>query len=108
MKTSTRCASLSKQFQFDDDENFFQIFQKTLEDAIFNDWDADPLTLDDFKEGIKEFKSNYTVVDMRNVWIKYFEFDAQRNNVQSWWRVEVTAILTEKHYFSCYVQSCFQ
>ena len=46
--------------------------------------------IDNFKEGIKEFKSNYTIVDMRNVWIKYFEFDAQRNNVQSWWRVEVT------------------
>ena len=27
---------------------------------------------------------------MRNVWIKYYEFDAQRNTVQSWWRVEVT------------------
>ena len=26
---------------------------------------------------------------MRNVWSKYFEFDAQRNTVQSWWRMEV-------------------
>ena len=34
---------------------------------------------------------------MRNVWIKYFEFDAQRNNVQSWWRVEVTRKSDQKN-----------
>jgi hypothetical protein len=87
-----------KAFQFDDDENLFADFSENVRvDAIFNDWDADPMTLDDFKEGIKGFKSNYTIVNMRNVWIKYYEFDAQRNTVQSWWRVEVTRKSDQKN-----------
>ena len=79
-----------KALQFDDDENLFVDFSENVQvDAIFNDWDADPLTLTDLKNGINQFKSDYTISDMRNVWSKYFEFDAQRNTVQSWWRMEV-------------------
>jgi hypothetical protein len=79
-----------KALQFDDDDNLFVDFDENVRiDGLFNEWDNDPLSLDDFKAGIKDFKSNYTIVSMNNVWIKFFEFEAQRDYVQSWWRVGV-------------------
>lgn len=77
-------------FEHDDDENLWVDFAENVQvDGLFSDWDDDPMTLTDLKSGMKEFKSKYTIKSMDNMWIKYFEFDQQRDNVQSWWRLEV-------------------
>ena len=58
--------------------------------GLFNDWGNDPLSKADFKALQMEFLESYSVNSFDCVWIKYYEFDSQRNYVQSWWRVSLT------------------
>ena len=37
-----------------------------------------------------DFLASYTVNSFDCAWIKYYEFDSQRDYVQSWWRVSLT------------------
>ena len=77
--------------EFGDMDAFYEAFADNAQfDGLFNDWGADPLTKDAFKAAQMEFLKSYSVNSFDCVWIKYYEFDTQRNYVQSWWRVSVT------------------
>lgn len=80
-----------KALQHNDDENLFVDFAENVNvNGLFNDWGNDPLSLNDLKAGFKNFKSNFTIKSMDNMWIKFFEIDSGADFVQSWWRVSVT------------------
>jgi len=80
-----------KALQYDDDKNLFIDFAENVNvNGLFNDWGNDPMNLDGLKDGFKNFKSNYKINSMDNMWIRYFEIESDSNFVQSWWRVSVT------------------
>ena len=77
--------------EFNDMDAFYEAFADTAQfDGLFNDWDSDPLNKEDFKALQMEFLASYTVNSFDCAWIKYYEFDSQRDYVQSWWRVSLT------------------
>ena len=77
--------------EFNDMDAFYEAFADTAQfDGLFNDWDNDPLNKEDFKALQMEFLASYTVNSFDCAWIKYYEFDSQRDYVQSWWRVSLT------------------
>jgi ketosteroid isomerase-like protein len=77
--------------EFNDMDAFYEAFADNAQfDGLFNDWGNDPLSKADFKALQMEFLESYSVNSFDCVWIKYYEFDSQRNYVQSWWRVSLT------------------
>jgi hypothetical protein len=56
-------------------------------DGLFNDWDNEELTMEEFKAMQLDFLNTYTIQSLDNIWIKYYEFESQDNHVQSWWRL---------------------
>jgi hypothetical protein len=77
--------------EFNDMDAFYEAFADTAQfDGLFNDWDSDPLNKEDFKALQMDFLASYTVNSFDCAWIKYYEFDSQRDYVQSWWRVSLT------------------
>ncbi|MDC1198372.1 hypothetical protein N8Z99_00155 [Flavobacteriaceae bacterium] len=77
--------------EFNDMDAYYEAFTDTAKfDGLFNDWDNDPLNKEDFKALQMDFLASYTVNSFDCAWIKYYEFDSQRDYVQSWWRVSLT------------------
>ena len=77
--------------EFNDMDAYYEAFTDTAQfDGLFNDWDNDPLNKEDFKALQMDFLASYTVNSFDCAWIKYYEFDSQRDYVQSWWRVSLT------------------
>ena len=77
--------------EFGDMDAFYEAFADDAKfDGLFNDWDNDPLTKDQFMAAQMDFLKLYSVNSFDCVWVKYYEFDSQLNYVQSWWRVSVT------------------
>ena len=80
-----------KALQYNDDENLFVDFAENVNvNGLFNDWGSDPMNLDGLKSGFETFKSNYKIISMDNMWIKFFKIESDSNFVQSWWRFSVT------------------
>ena len=77
--------------EFNDMDAYYDAFTDTAQfDGLFNDWDNDPLNKEEIKALQKDFLATYTVNSFDCAWIKYYEFDSQRDYVQSWWRVSLT------------------
>lgn len=77
--------------EFNDMDAYYEAFTDTAQfDGLFNDWDNDPLNKEEIKALQKDFLATYTVNSFDCAWIKYYEFDSQRDYVQSWWRVSLT------------------
>ena len=77
--------------EFNDMVAFYENFDDDAEfDGLFNDWDNDPLNAEEYKKAQEVFLKNNTINGMDCKWIKFYEFDSQRDYVQSWWRVSVT------------------
>ena len=77
--------------EFNDMDAYYEAFTDTAQfDGLFNDWDNDPLNKEEIKALQKDFLATYTINSFDCAWIKYYEFDSQRDYVQSWWRVSLT------------------
>lgn len=77
--------------EFNDMDAYYDAFTDTAQfDGLFNDWDNDPLNKEEIKALQKDFLATYTINSFDCAWIKYYEFDSQRDYVQSWWRVSLT------------------
>ena len=76
--------------QYGNMDHFFEAFDENATfDGLFSDWDAEDLTMEEFKSMQAEFLSKYTINSIDNKGIKYYEFDSQKGLVQSWWRLSV-------------------
>ena len=70
--------------------HFFEAFTADAKfDGLFNDWDSEALSMDEFKAMQAEFLNNFSIESLDNKWIKYYEFESQANYVQSWWRLSL-------------------
>lgn len=69
-------------------DHFFEAFTADAKfDGLFNDWDSEALSMEQFKAMQAEFLNNFSIESLDNKWIKYYEFESQANYVQSWWRL---------------------
>ena len=76
--------------QYGNMDHFFEAFDENAKfDGLFSDWDADDLSIDEFKNMQTEFLNNYSIESVDNRGIKYYEFDSQKGLVQSWWRISL-------------------
>lgn len=76
--------------QYGDLDHFFEAFTADAKfDGLFNDWDSEALSMEQFKAMQAEFLNNFSVESLDNKWIKYYEFESQANYVQSWWRLSL-------------------
>ena len=76
--------------QYGNMDHFFEAFDENAKfDGLFSDWDADDLSIDEYKNMQTEFLNNYSIESVDNRGIKYYEFDSQKGLVQSWWRISL-------------------
>ena len=74
--------------QYGNLDHFFEAFTADAKfDGLFNDWESEALSMDQFKAMQAEFLNNFSVESLDNKWIKYYEFESQAYYVQSWWRL---------------------
>jgi hypothetical protein len=74
--------------QYGNLDHFFEAFSADAKfDGLFNDWDSEALSMEEFKAMQAEFLNNFSIESLDNKWIKYYEFESQANYVQSWWRL---------------------
>jgi hypothetical protein len=76
--------------QYGNLDHFFEAFTTDAKfDGLFNDWDSEALSMEQFKAMQAEFLNNFSIESLDNKWIKYYEFESQANYVQSWWRLTI-------------------